>query len=89
VFPHEQDRRVPVATRAELVGRRRAIQKVLRAFADGRGVLVHGMGALGKSSLAAARVVSRTPRQPVVIFERYALAIFDKVLTALKPAAGA
>ena len=46
---------------------------------DGRGVLVHGMGALGKSSLAA-RVASRTPRRPVVIFERYdALAIFDKV----------
>ena len=51
---------VPVATRAEFVGRRRPIQAVLRAFRDGAGVLVHGMGALGKSSLAA-RVVSRTP----------------------------
>ena len=44
------------------------------------------MGALGKSSLAA-RVASRTLREPVVVFERYdALAIFDKVLDALKPA---
>ncbi len=79
-------KRVPVATRAEFVGRRRAIQSVLRAFRDGAGVLVHGMGALGKSSLAA-RVLSRIPHRPVLIFERYdALAIFDEVLTALPPA---
>ncbi len=54
--------RVPVATRAEFVGRRRAIQAVLRAFRDGQsGVLIHGMGALGKSSLAA-RVQNRMPQ---------------------------
>ena len=34
------------ARREELVGRRREIQRVLRAFRDdARGVLVHGMGA--------------------------------------------
>ena len=59
-FLDKARQRVPVATRAEFVGRRRAIQSVLRAFRDGAGVLVHGMGALGKSSLAA-RVLSRMP----------------------------
>ena len=57
---------------------------MLRSFRDSQsGVLIHGMGALGKSSLAA-RVQSRMPQhRPVVIFERYdALAIFDEVLGA-------
>ena len=85
-FLDKTKQRVPVATRAEFVGRRRAIQSVLRAFRDGAGVLVHGMGALGKSSLAA-RVLSRMRHRPVLIFERYdALAIFDEVLGALAPA---
>ncbi len=86
-FLDKEKQRVPVATREEFVGRRRAIQTVLRAFRDGRqGVLIHGMGALGKSSLAA-RVMSRMPQHaPVVIFERYdALAIFDALLAALDP----
>ena len=59
-FLDKARQRVPVATRAEFVGRRREIQSVLRSFRDGAGVLVHGMGALGKSSLAA-RVHSRMP----------------------------
>jgi len=83
----DKKQRVPVATRAEFVGRRREIQRVLRSFRESpRGVLIHGMGALGKSSLAA-RVHSRMPQhRPVVIFERYdALAIFDEVLAALDP----
>jgi hypothetical protein len=43
------------------------------------------MGTLGKSSLAA-RVVSRQPRKPIVIFDRYdSLAIFDVVVKALPP----
>nr|VFJ67776.1 MAG: Tetratricopeptide repeat-containing protein [Candidatus Kentron sp. FW] len=64
---------VPVATRAEFVGRRRPIQRVLRAFREreGSGVLIHGMGRQGKSSLAA-RVASRlSDLQPVVVFGRY------------------
>jgi tetratricopeptide (TPR) repeat protein len=84
-FLDEKRQHVPVATRAAFVGRRRAIQTVLRAFRDQAGVLVHGMGALGKSSLAA-RVASRMRHRPVVIFERYdALAIFDAVAEALDP----
>jgi hypothetical protein len=85
-FLDKAKRRVPVASPAEFVGRRRAIQSVLRAFRNRAGVLVHGMGTLGKSSLAA-RVVSRTPRRPVVIVEQYdPLTIFDRVLKALPPA---
>jgi tetratricopeptide (TPR) repeat protein len=87
LFLDKARQRVPVATRAEFVGRRREIQRVLRSFRNSQsGVLIHGMGALGKSSLAA-RVQSRmSQHRPVVIFERYdALAIFDEVLAALDP----
>ncbi|TCT24230.1 CHAT domain-containing protein [Thiobaca trueperi] len=82
---------VPVARRAEFVGRRRQIQSVLRAFRDGSaGVLVHGMGSLGKSSLAA-RIASRlTGHRTVVIFlgaphlRSYdALTILDRLLEAV------
>jgi hypothetical protein len=86
-FLDKDKQRVPVATREEFVGRRRAIQAVLRAFRDGQaGVLIHGMGKLGKSSLAA-RVENRMPQHaPVVIFERYdALSIFDALLSKLDP----
>jgi hypothetical protein len=69
-FLDKERARVPVASRAAFVGRRRAIQRVLRSFREGlSGVLVHGMGALGKSSLAA-RVAARTPLEPVLVFER-------------------
>jgi hypothetical protein len=78
-------RRVPVASRAEFVGRRREIQRVLRSFRDSQsGVLIHGMGALGKSSLAARAQSRMSQYRAVVIFERYdALAIFDEVLLGL------
>jgi hypothetical protein len=66
------------------VGRRRTIQSVLRAFRDGHNVLIHGMGALGKSS-AAARVANRAqPLRPGVVFQRYdALSIFDRIAEAM------
>ncbi|EGV27537.1 hypothetical protein ThidrDRAFT_4652, partial [Thiorhodococcus drewsii AZ1] len=76
---------VPVARRAEFVGRRRQIQSVLRAFRDGSpGVLVQGMGSLGKSSLSA-RIASRlTGHRTVVIFGDYdALTILDRLLEAV------
>jgi tetratricopeptide (TPR) repeat protein len=78
--------RVPVATAREFVGRRRQAQDVLRAFRDGHpvGVVLLGMGNLGKSSLAA-RVANRMPRhRTVVVYEHYdALAIFDQLVAAL------
>jgi len=87
-FLDKANSRVPVASAAEFVGRRRQAQRILRAFHDreAAGVLVHGMGNLGKSSLAA-RVASRMPHhEAVVLFERYdALAVFDALLRALPP----
>lgn len=87
-FLDKKNKRVPVASAAEFVGRRRQAQRILRAFRDreAAGVLVHGMGNLGKSSLAA-RIASRMPHhETVVLFERYdALAVFEAVLKALPP----
>ncbi|MEO8890389.1 MAG: CHAT domain-containing protein, partial [Coleofasciculaceae cyanobacterium] len=55
--------RVKVPTRASFVGRRRQLQCCLRALklpSEMVGVLIHGMGGLGKSSLAA-RLCDRLP----------------------------
>ena len=58
---------VKVAGPGEFVGRRRQIQRVMQAYRDGaRGVVVHGMGNLGKSSLAA-RVAGRMRRHRVAV----------------------
>lgn len=78
---------VPVARRSEFVGRRRQAQGVLKAFRDGSaGVLIQGMGNLGKSSLAA-RIASRmTGHTTVVVFGVYdALIVFDRIVEALPP----
>jgi tetratricopeptide (TPR) repeat protein len=83
-----KQRRVPVASAAEFVGRRRQAQRILRAFRDrdGAGVLIHGIGSQGKSSLAA-RVANRMPgHDAVVIYGRYdALAVFEALRNALLP----
>ena len=54
-FLDKANTRVPVASMAEFVGRRRQVQRILRTFREREavGVLIHGMGNLGKSSLAA------------------------------------
>ena len=77
--------RVPVATAEQFVGRRRAIQQALRAWSVGSpGVLIQGMGNLGKSSLAE-RIASRLDGHAVVVvFERYdAHAVFHALVAAL------
>jgi esterase/lipase superfamily enzyme/tetratricopeptide (TPR) repeat protein len=83
-----RQKRVPVASAAEFVGRRRQAQRILRAFRDNEaaGVLIHGIGNQGKSSLAA-RVANRMPgHEPVVVFGRYdALAVFEALQAALPP----
>jgi tetratricopeptide (TPR) repeat protein len=61
--------RVKVATRESFVGRRRQLQNCLRAFNDSPdkvGVLIHGMGGLGKSSLAARLCDRYLQRERVV-----------------------
>ncbi|WP_321533171.1 CHAT domain-containing protein [uncultured Desulfuromonas sp.] len=78
---------VPVAKRSEFVGRRRQAQDVIKAFRNGTtGVLIQGMGNLGKSSLAA-RIASRmSAHTTVVVFGVYdALTVFDRIVEALSP----
>src|SRR5258707_1169817 len=60
------------------VGRRRELQKALRALreSDHVGVLLHGMGRLGKSSLAFRIANRRRDLRLAVVFEHYgALAV--------------
>jgi tetratricopeptide (TPR) repeat protein len=60
--------RVPVAGPEEFVGRRRDLQRVLRALRGGRlGVVVHGMGRQGKSSLALRVVQRLLQHRPLVL----------------------
>jgi len=76
-FLDAKGKQVPVAGELEFVGRRRQIQAILREFRapDSErhcGVLIHGMGRQGKSSLAA-RVAQRMEptHDTVVLFGLY------------------
>ncbi|MEZ5574149.1 MAG: CHAT domain-containing protein [Candidatus Competibacteraceae bacterium] len=72
-FLDAKGQQVPVAGRLEFVGRRRPLQDALRELRQRNhaGVLIHGMGRQGKSSLAA-RVANRLHHhEPVVVFGRY------------------
>ena len=80
---------VPVASHEMFVGRRRELQKALRALRgeEYAGVLLHGMGRLGKSSLAARIANRRRDLRLAVVFERYgALDVMNALLEALKDA---
>jgi tetratricopeptide (TPR) repeat protein len=83
----DRERRVPVAAAGMFVGRRQELQRVLRALRSGEraGVLLHGQGRLGKSSLAA-RIADRCPEfAAAVVFGDYsALAILDAVAAAVR-----
>ncbi|MDZ7970586.1 MAG: CHAT domain-containing protein [Nostoc sp. DedSLP03] len=62
--------KVKVPTRESFVGRRRQLQSCLRVLSqpsDEVGVLIHGMGGLGKSSLAA-RLCDRLPNFERVVW---------------------
>ena len=82
----DRKHQVPVAEAQMFVGRRLELQQALRALRgnDRVGVLLHGQGRLGKSSLAA-RIVDRCPDRAVaVVFNDYsALAILDAVAEAV------
>ena len=89
----KQGERLEVADASVFVGRRRELKEALR-FLAGRekaGLLLHGMGRLGKSSLAG-RIIDRRPDlTPVVVFAAYeALSVLEalaKALEAHEPAA--
>jgi len=83
----DRKQQVPVATAEMFVGRRPELQASLRALRSGEraGVLLHGQGRLGKSSLAA-RIADRCPDYAVaVVFGDYgALAILDAIAVAVR-----
>ena len=78
---------VPVASHEMFVGRRRELQKALRALREEEhaGVLLHGMGRLGKSSLAARIANRRRDLRVAVVFAHYgALDVLAALSEALK-----
>ena len=83
----DRKQQVPVAAPDMFVGRRPELQQALRALRSGQraGVLLHGQGRLGKSSLAA-RIADRMPEYAVaVVHGQYgALAILDAVTEAVR-----
>ena len=74
------------------VGRRRELQAALRTLKDDEfsGVLLHGMGRLGKSSLAA-RIASRMRNHRLaIVYGAYdALSVVDAIAAALADDAAA
>jgi tetratricopeptide (TPR) repeat protein/CHAT domain-containing protein len=84
----DRKQQVPVATAEMFVGRRPELQQSLRALRLGEraGVLLHGQGRLGKSSLAA-RIADRLADQyaVAVVFGDYgALAVLDAIAMAVR-----
>lgn len=68
----DDDRRLRVVSREEFVGRRRQLQNCLRTLKKDRdkvGVLLHGMGGWGKSSIAS-RLWDRLPEREKILWWR-------------------
>ncbi|MCX3286230.1 CHAT domain-containing protein [Streptomyces sp. NEAU-H22] len=82
----DRKHQLPVAAAEMFVGRRPEMQRTLRALRGGKkaGVLLHGQGRLGKSSLAA-RIADRHPNRAVaVVFGDYTpTAILDAITDAV------
>jgi hypothetical protein len=78
----DDEQRIRVAPPEEFVGRRRILQSGLRTLrqADKIGVLFHGMGGVGKSTVAA-RLLERLPEyQPIVIYQGLDAAKLERLL---------
>ena len=81
------DARLIVADPAQFVGRRRELQQSLRILADNEfaGLLIHGIGRLGKSSLAARLASRRRDLTLAVVYGAYdALTILEALDEALE-----
>ncbi len=86
ILARKHDAQLEVADPAMFVGRRREIQTALRVLAgsDHVGVLLHGMGRLGKSSLAARLADRRSDLRLAVVFGTYdALSVVEALESAL------
>ncbi|GGN65415.1 hypothetical protein GCM10010112_26770 [Actinoplanes lobatus] len=85
-------RHVPVATAEMFVGRRREMRRALRALRGNEhaGVLLHGQGRLGKSSLAARLADRFGDRAVAVVFGDYtAMGILEAIAAAVEDNAAA
>ncbi|MCP5093720.1 MAG: CHAT domain-containing protein, partial [Gammaproteobacteria bacterium] len=87
-FLDKRAHRSPVASREAFVGRRREIQSGLRVLREDQyaGLLIHGMGRLGKSSLAA-RLAHRLGNAYAiaVVYAYYdARSVFESIFEAVK-----
>lgn len=68
----DPEKKLRVATRETFVGRRRQLQnclRVLKPYSEKIGVLIHGMGGLGKSTIAA-RLCDRSSESEKIIWWR-------------------
>jgi hypothetical protein len=66
--------RMKVADRDNFVGRRRQLQNCLKALkidTDKVGVILHGMGGLGKSTIASRLICDRLPEHEPLIWSRW------------------
>jgi len=76
--------RVRVATPEQFVGRRRALQRCLRELRNPQrsGVLLHGLGGVGKSSLAARLLERLAGYTPLVLYGVVDAAGIERALAA-------
>jgi tetratricopeptide (TPR) repeat protein len=83
------NRRVPAVGRTGFVGRRREVQRALRVLRDRRrgcaGLLLHGAGHLGKSSLAARIADRMTGHEPAVVYGACDIDSVWKALAVARP----
>lgn len=72
-FLDKRRQQSPVASREAFVGRRRELQTSLKILRQEQhaGLLLHGLGGLGKSSLAARLAHRRPELAPAVVFGHY------------------
>ncbi|MBU7585654.1 MAG: tetratricopeptide repeat protein, partial [Nostoc sp. TH1S01] len=67
-FLDPQTQQVRVATAAEFVGRRRYLQRCLKEIRNHLGLLIHGLGGVGKSTLTARLLERLTGYDRLVIY---------------------
>ena len=85
-FLDRKNSSVLVTPAREFVGRRRPLQRILRALRTpgSPGVLIHGMGGNGKSSLAARVAHRLVDHTPVIVTDRFdAVSILDAIERAV------
>lgn len=76
----DAEERVRVASAAEFVGRRRNLQRCLRALKSQPGVVLHGLGGVGKSTVAKRLLERLVGYAPIVIYRELTE---DRLMNAL------